>query len=103
MGNLKDDLAEMMDQADWNALIPHAKRDALIVVTPGLDLLDVGVAIATDRIDIVQGWIGQGLIAKPSQAQLELWNQFPGKQFTALIVQPYVLIQEQATQPAEAQ
>lgn len=93
MGNLRTQLAEMMDEVVWDCLIPHAKRDALVVVTPGLDLLEVGEAIAQDNTTLVQRWIGEQLISKPEADQLQQWNQTPQKQFTALIVQPFVLVQ----------
>jgi len=35
-----------------------------------LDLLDVGVAIASDNVSSVQVWISEQLIYKPSAAQL---------------------------------
>lgn len=90
---LRAELAEMMAEIEWTWLLPHAKRDALVIVTPGLDLLDVGEAIANDNVASVQNWIGEQLIYKPSPAQLATWNQQPTRQFTALIVQPYVLVQ----------
>lgn len=54
-------LAEMMAEIEWTWLLPHAKRDALVMVTPGLDLLDVGEAIANDNVASVQNWIGEQL------------------------------------------
>lgn len=96
---LRAELAEMMAEIEWNWLIPHAKRDALVMVTQGLNLLDVGVAIANDNVTTVQHWIGKQLIFKPSTVQLDTWNQQPTKQFTALIVQPYVLVQDTAALP----
>ncbi len=94
MENLRAELAEMMAEIEWTWLVPHAKRDALVIVTQGLDLLDVGVAIASDNVTRVEHWIGEQLIYKPSAAQLQTWNQNPARQFTALIVQPYVLVQK---------
>jgi len=93
--DIKTELAEMMDEIEWRYLIPHAKRDALVIVTSGLDLLEVGVAIANDNVTSVQRWIGEQLIYKPSGDQLHRWNQNPTKRFIALIVQPYVLVQEE--------
>lgn len=96
MSDLRAQLAETVDEAEWEWLIPHAKRDALVVVTPQLDLLDVGVAIALDNVVAVQRWISEELIAKPSVAQLTDWNGDRTKRFNTLIVQPYVLVQELA-------
>lgn len=93
MQDLRAQLAETLDEAEWEWLIPHAKRDALVVVAEQLDLIDVGVAIAQDDVAIVQNWISETLIAKPSLDQLSDWNSDRTKRFNTLIVQPYVLVQ----------
>ncbi|NEQ85947.1 MAG: DUF2288 domain-containing protein, partial [Moorea sp. SIO2I5] len=48
--DLRVQLAESLDETTWDLLIPHVKRDAVLVVNEGLDLLDVGVAIANDDV-----------------------------------------------------
>ncbi|MBD2201498.1 DUF2288 domain-containing protein [Calothrix sp. FACHB-1219] len=94
MPDLRADLTENLDEAEWEWLIPHVKRDAVILVAQGLELLDVGVAIASDNIPQVQIWIDEQLITKPSTEQLGEWNSNPQKRFQTLIVQPYVIVQE---------
>lgn len=94
MQDLRAVLAENLDEAEWNWLIPHVQRDALVVVAQQLDLLDVGIAIASDNVSSVQQWISEQLIYKPSPAQLADWNGNRTKRFNTLIVQPYVLVQE---------
>jgi len=71
-----------------------------VVVNPGLDLAEVGVAVATDNVNSVQRWISEALIAKPTVEQLADWERDRGHQFQALIVQPYVLIQDADTADA---
>jgi hypothetical protein len=44
----------------------------------------------------VQNWIDEQLLAKPSPEQLGNWNSDRTKRFNALIVEPYVLVQEKA-------
>ncbi len=83
-----------MDLAEWKLLMPHLNRDALVVVAPGLDLLEAGLAVAQDEVQTIQGWLSQNRLAKPSAAQIETWNESPDRKFRILIVQPYVLIQE---------
>ena len=92
--DLRMQLQENLDEAEWDWLIPHAKRDAIIVVTPVLDLIEVGVAVASDNTAKVGVWISEALIAKPSAEQMGEWNSDRTKRFETLIVQPYVLIQE---------
>jgi hypothetical protein len=94
MSDLRSELSETIDEAEWEWLIPHVKRDAVIVVSSDLDLLDVAEAIANDNIPSVQRWIDEQLISKPSNQQLGQWNNNQQKRFNTLIIQPYVLVQE---------
>ncbi|TVP63689.1 MAG: DUF2288 domain-containing protein [Nodularia sp. (in: Bacteria)] len=96
MSDLRTQLTEILDEAEWDWLIPHVKRDAVIVVAEDLDLLDVGVAIASDQVLSVQQWINQQLMAKPSETQMGNWNSDRSKRFQTLIIQPYVLVKEMA-------
>ena len=96
MSDIKADLTACLDEAAWEWLQPHAKRDVVIVVVPPLELVDVGAAIASDDTTTVTRWINEQQIQKPSAEQLTAWNEEPKKRFQALIVQPYVLIQEPA-------
>lgn len=93
MQDLRAELAELVDQAEWEWLMPHAQRDAVVIVDPALDLLDVGVAIASDNVTAVQRWISEQQISKPSPQQLSDWSTDRTRRFNALIVQPYVLVQ----------
>ncbi|NCS21176.1 MAG: DUF2288 family protein [Microcystis aeruginosa G11-06] len=65
MGNIHEQLLEELAEVEWSDLIPHAQRDALIVVSD----------------------------EKPTQEQLSDWNSHPNNLFNTLIVQPFVLIQ----------
>ena len=92
MQDIKEQLAEDVAEIEWRELIPHSQRDAIIVVTPHLDLLDVGVAIANDNTQSVHHWISEDLIHKPSAQQLSEWNAQPQTKLYTLIVQPFVLV-----------
>ncbi len=92
--DLRAQLQENLDEAEWDWLIPHAKRDAIIIVAAGLDLLEVGVALASDNTAKVEVWISEALITKPSSEQMGEWNSDRTRRFDTLIVQPYVLVQE---------
>jgi hypothetical protein len=86
-----------LDEAEWAWLKPHAQRDVLIVVAPGLDLVEVGVALAEDSSEQVGKWIRQGVLGKPTAEQVNQWDTLPTKRFNCLVVQPYVLMQELLT------
>jgi len=47
---LRQELKSMIGLAAWHTLLPHAARDSIVVVNPGLDLAEVGVAVATDNV-----------------------------------------------------
>ncbi|ALF55536.1 hypothetical protein ACX27_26215 [Nostoc piscinale CENA21] len=96
MSDLRAELTEGLDEAEWDWLIPHVQRDAVILVAQGLNLLDVGEAIANDNTQSVQQWIDEQLITKPSVDQVGRWNGDRQKRFNTLIVQPFVLVQEMA-------
>lgn len=91
--DLRAELIEMMGPVQWEWLKPHVQRDVVVVVNPDLDLADVGVAIATDNTQAVERWITEQLILKPNAKELAQWSG-GNKQFTSLIVQPYVLVQD---------
>ena len=92
MSDIKAQLTQDLAPMDWETLMPHAKRDAIIVVDTALDLVEVGLAIAEDRANSVQNWISELLIRKPLAEELTAWNQSPSREFMTLIVQPFVLI-----------
>lgn len=98
MQDLKAELTTMVDEAEWEWLKPHAQRDAIVVVAPGLDLVDAGVALASDNVLAVQQWIAEQRLYKPSPEQLSDWGSDRDRRFSALIVQPYVLVQELGVQ-----
>ncbi len=100
--DLYAELAQMMGPVPWEVLKPHVQRDAVVVVNEQLDLVEVGVAIASDQTQAVERWINEQLIHKPTAEQLVTWSN-ENKGFTSLIVQPYVLVQDQlvtATNPS---
>lgn len=94
MEDIRERLTQEVDRAQWQWLKPHIARDNVVVVNSGLNLVDVGVAIATDEVTSVQRWIGEQLITKPTLEQLNHWEHTEDQQFEALIVQPYVLVKE---------
>ncbi len=94
--DLRAQLDENLDEAEWEWLIPHVKRDSVILVAADLDLITVGEAIASDKTSEVQRWIDEALISKPSAVEISEWNIQKEKRFMTLIVQPFVLAQEKA-------
>jgi hypothetical protein len=92
MSDIKTQLEEQIAEIDWKDLIPHAQRDAIVIVNHPLDLIEVGCAIAQNKTELVQNWISEQLIQKPTAEQLSEWNEQSSCQFRTIIVQPFVLI-----------
>ena len=78
----------------WHWLRPHHQRDALWVVTTGLDLQIVGTALSRDNAAAVRAWLADGSLGKPKQEELDRWESEPEQPLAMLIVQPFVLVQE---------
>ncbi len=94
MSDLAEKLKKDVANISWKDLQPHARRDAIIVVKDELDLSEVALAIAEDNTVSVQAWISAQAISKPTAEQLTDWNNTPQKQFTTLIVQPFVIVKQ---------
>jgi hypothetical protein len=89
---MRERLAAHLGEVFWSDLRAHSARDALILVGGDLDLLDVGVAIATDDAARVAAWIAAGLVSKPSAGDLAAMAAEEHDVFVSLIVQPFVLV-----------
>ena len=87
-------LAREVDVAQWEWLRAHNERGALVIVNRGLDLADVGERIAADDSPMVQRWLVSNLLAKPTAEQVAAWNNEPARNFSTLVISPFVLIQE---------
>jgi hypothetical protein len=96
---LRERLAAFLGDVYWSDLRAHAARDALIVVAPGLDLLDAGVAVASDDAGRVDAWIHDGLLAKPTAEDLARWPAEPLAVFESLVVAPFVLVRPRRRRP----
>ena len=49
-----------------------------------------------DDVDRVQGFIARGELRKPSREERRAWPEEPGRTWTAVVVQPFVLVQDAA-------
>jgi len=77
---------------DWSALQPFFARGQTVLVRPGLDLVAVATAFASDQRDVVATWMEAGEVARVSDAQAEDWSQTNAEMW-AVVVAPWVLIQ----------
>ena len=95
MEDLKKKLESEIESCDWEMLAPHYQRDVVIWLGEGVELIDAGMALAQDQVQTVANWQAEGLIGKPTEDQVKVWEQEPKKKFANfLIVQPFVLIKQ---------
>lgn len=91
---MRDSLAATMGPIEFSDLRAHLVRGAVIVVDASLDLLEVGEAVALDHKERVAAWIEAGLVGKPSLETIERWSRAQSGGWTAVVVQPFVLVRE---------
>ena len=89
MSDLRKQLNEDLNVATWDMLDPHLKRGALVEVDGSLGLVEVGIAIAEDKTDLVKDWMEKDLMKNVKEKKVE-WEKV---QFKFLILSPYVLMQ----------
>lgn len=99
MSALSEKLASEVGEAGWESLEPHYLRDALFIVDAKLDLIEVAVAVAEDRVEEVASWIEAGLLARPTVEQAKAWGEKRSLGFRFLIVQPFVLARRVSERP----
>ena len=89
--SLREKLQDEIGNCGWPHLKNHLRRDAVILLSRQLELIDVAMALAKDDSSGVQQWLEQGLIAKPTTEQIEYFDSDSSATFRFVIVQPFVL------------
>jgi len=89
---MRERIAETKGEVFWTDLKAHVARDAVIIADAQLDLVDVGMAFATNDTRTVEAWIQAGKLQKPSAEDLSRWSLGTNLTFTSVIVQPFVVI-----------
>jgi len=80
----------------WEELQPFFARGALLWVEPALDLIAAAEAEAENQAGKVAAWLASGELAKVSESRaLDLFERDPT--LWAVVVSPWVMIQERAT------
>jgi len=87
-------LSQMRGIVLYPDLRAHLERDAVFVVGTSIDLVDCGVAIATDDVSTVGRWIESGELRKPEADERKAWRLAVGRRWQSLVVQPFVLVQD---------
>ncbi len=92
---LREKLEEdLLEEAPWDGIRPHVAR---VVIVHGLELVDVGEALARDETERVEEWLELGSLARPTAEDLKRWER-DQPTFWMLIVQPWILVIENRQQ-----
>lgn len=91
---IRERLKSRLGPVQFSDVKAHLDRDAVFIVRADLDLVECGVAVATDDVDQVRGWIDAGQLRKPSAAERREWPDQSERRWMAVVVQPFVLVQE---------
>lgn len=78
-------------EVEWDALRPHAEREAVVLIGPEVPLVKAAMAVTLDLKDDVAKWMSDGHIAKISAADAADWPN--DERYRFVIVQPFVLVQ----------
>jgi hypothetical protein len=85
----------------WKELEPFFAKGALLWVDPALDLIAAAEAVATDDGDKVAAWLAEDKVAKLSETRaLDIFERDPP--LWAVVVSPWIMIQERASVPSVA-
>lgn len=87
-------LEETAGPVFYSDIAAHLNRDAAFVVAKSVSLIECAVAVATDDVALVEVWVKRGELRKPSRAERDAWPGEAGRQWLAVVVQPFVLVQE---------
>lgn len=85
-------------EIEWQALQPFFARGVVLWVARALDLIAVAEALAEDRHEQVKAWMDDGQLAKLADEQAADWHQ-RDPQLWAVVINPWVLVQERNTAP----
>ena len=90
--SMRERIAETKGGVFWTDLEAHVARDAVIIADVDLDLVDVGMAFATNDTKSVEAWIHAGKLQKPTADDLSRWSLGTNLTFMSVVVQPFVVI-----------
>ncbi len=97
--SLRERIRSELLEASWDHLVPHQKREAVLSVHQGLDLVEAAVAIAENQAAVVAAWLGSGHLKRVDDGT---FAALQGRRFTAAIVQPFVVVAQLEDPTGEA-
>ena len=84
----------------WKELEKHYARGVVVVVDKNLDLVEVALQFAEDNKDPIEKWLTSGEVARAMAEDAKRWVE-TDPVFWAVVVAPWVLVQEKEEVPPE--
>jgi hypothetical protein len=97
--DVRNRIESSLDEATWDILALPAVDGRVIIVLKPLELIEVGMALASDSTQRVSHWLSEGLIYKPENDEIARRSKLEGQKYMAVIVDPFVLVQEHSADP----
>lgn len=85
----------------WRELEIHHARGCVVMVSNNLDLTEVGFQLTQDNRAQFQQWLDTGEVGTVADDDAHAWHQ-ENTQLWALVVAPWVLVQNRPEKPADA-
>lgn len=83
----------------WQELQRHFAQGVVVMVKPGLNLVDVAYEVTRDNENQVKRWMKAGSLKNVSDDQAREWLEANALMW-AVVVKPWVLVQPVMNQPA---
>lgn len=90
---LQQDFLAQTARIPFSELQRYFAAGKLLCVAPGLDLIELAVALAKDDAALVKGQLASGGLAPAQDADAARWLD-AGQSLWAVVVDPWVLVQE---------
>jgi hypothetical protein len=89
-------------QIEWKTLEPHFARGQLLWVATELDLVEVAQAFIGDNSSAVKQWMDAEQVAVATDKQAADWHERDPDNLWAVVIRPWVLVQERISGQAGA-
>lgn len=80
-------------RAPWPALARFFAQGVVLVASPEIDLIDVGMVLARDDAEQFRAWLAGGEVRLVSDDQAQAWQASTAELWT-MVIKPWVLVQQ---------
>jgi hypothetical protein len=90
--SLKAKLNRETSKISWRELQRFYAQGAVVLVEPGMDLIEVACLFSRDDAQAIKAWMESGKIARVDDGQAKQWYEQESTVW-AVVVAPWVLVQ----------